>query len=363
MPFFRYKNIKISASAAAVPTERIPVDSYCWINGAETVEKFKAMTGIQEFRRTLPYQTASDLGFVAAKRILEAQNIDRDTIGALVFVAHSTDYRRPATACVLHKRLGLSKNCAAFDISLGCSALVYGLQTVCSMMSNSDIERALLIVGETMTKMVGPKDRSVNMMFGDGGAALLLENDNTCTDEIHILLKTDGNGYNAIIAPAGGFRNMYASQEEMEWPDGNIRTLYNTYMNGTEVFSFTVTDVPKTVKEFLAITNTSVDDYDSFIFHQANRFILKQLCKKLKIPAERMPISLSKFGNTSAAATALTLCDAYGNVSGQSIRTMFCCFGIGLSWGVVSANIRTESVYPILETDELFEEGVINNPF
>ena len=168
MPFFRYKNIKISAAAAAVPTERIPVDSYCWINGAETVEKFKAMTGIQEFRRTLPHQTASDLGFVAAKRILEAQNIDRDTIGALVFVAHSTDYRRPATACVLHKRLGLSKNCAAFDISLGCSALVYGLQTVCSMMSNSDIERALLIVGETMTKMVGPKDRSVNMMFGDG---------------------------------------------------------------------------------------------------------------------------------------------------------------------------------------------------
>lgn len=362
MPFFTYKNIKITAVAASVPTTRISVDSFVDINGEETVEKFKTMTGIKSFHKALPHQTASDFGYAAANRILMEKNIDRGSIGALVFVAHSTDYRRPATACVLHHRLGLSKDCAAFDISLGCSAIVYGLQAACSMMESSDIERALLIVGETMTKMVAPKDRSVNMMFGDGGAAFLLEKDCNCIDEIKISLKTDGSGYSAIIAPAGGFRNMDSPREETEWSDGNVRTLHNIFMNGTEVFSFTISEVPAIVKEFMKKTGTTVDDYDCFAFHQANQFILKQVCKKTKIPAEKMPICLDRYGNTSAPAAAMALCDAYGNIDKETIRTLFCCFGVGLSWGVASVDINASDVFPIFETDEVFEEGFIDKP-
>lgn len=362
MPYFSFKNIKVSAIAASVPTECISVDSFVEQNGSETVEKFKAMTGINSFHKALPHQTASDFGFAAAQKILEEKKVDRASIGALVFVAHSTDYRRPATACVLHHRLGLSKDCAAFDISLGCSAIVYGLQTVCSMMESSDIEKALLVVGETMTKMTSAKDRSVNMLFGDGGAAFLLENNCKDSEAINVLLKTDGDNYNAIIAPAGGFRNMYASREETEWSDGNIRSLHNVFMNGADVFAFSITDVPKTVKEFLERTETTVDDYDCFAFHQANQYILKQICKKTKIPSDKLPICLDRYGNTSAPAAAMALCDAYGTVSDRIIKTMFCCFGVGLSWGVASFNIDASDVYPIFETDEVFEEGYINNP-
>lgn len=362
MPFFVYKNIKISAVAAAVPTECISVDCFSEQNGKENIEKFKTMTGIKSFHKALPHQTASDFGFAAANRILEKKNLERDTIGALVFVAHSTDYRRPATACVLHHRLGLSKDCAAFDISLGCSAIVYGLQTVCSMMSSSDINRALLIVGETMTKMTNPKDRSVNTLFGDGGAAFLLEKNDVYEDAINISLKTDGNGYSTIIAPAGGFRNMYASRDEAVWSDGNIRSLHNVYMNGTDVFTFSISDVPKTIKEFLEKTKTTVDDYDCFAFHQANQYILKQIIKKVKIPSEKMPLCLDRYGNTSAPAAAMALCDAYGLVSENTVKTMFCCFGVGLSWGVASATIAAADIYPIIETDELFEEGFIDKP-
>ena len=362
MPFFSYKNITVSALAAVVPTECVSVDSFIKQNGIETVEKFKSMTGIREFRRSLPHQTASDFGYAAANKILEEKMIDRDSIGALVFVAHSTDYRRPATACVLHHRLKLSKDCAAFDINLGCSAIVYGLQSICAVLESSDIKRALLIVGETMTKMVGPKDRSVNMLFGDGGAAFLLEKDESYEGEIKISLKTDGNGYNAIIAPAGGFRNMYTSQEETEWSDGNIRSLYNIFMNGTEVFSFSISEVPAAIKEFMAKTGTTVDDYDCFAFHQANQFILKQICKKTKIPIEKLPICISKYGNTSAPAAAMALCDAYGETAGETIKTMFCCFGVGLSWGVASLNIEASNIFPIFETNEVFEKGYINKP-
>lgn len=364
MPFFNYQGLKISGIAAAVPTERITLDSFYDKFGEESVKRFSEMTGIKEFRRTRKHQTASDLGYVAAEKILTEKQIDRDSIGALVFVAHSTDYKRPATACVLHRRLRLSKNCAAFDVSLGCSAIVYGLQAVCSMMANSDIEKGLLIVGETLTKMVNPEDRAVSMLFGDGGAAFLIEKDDSIENCIQISLKTDGNGYRSIIAPGGGHRNPDAPHEDMLWPDGNVRSLYNTYMNGTDVFSFTISDVPKTVKEFFTKTETTPDNYDCFAFHQANQFIHKQLSKKLKIPMEKMPICMDRYGNTSAPAAALALCDTFGNVNtDERLRTMFCCFGVGLSWGVASATISKQDIFEIIETDELFEEGIINEPF
>lgn len=361
MPFFRFKNIKISAISSAVPTEIVKVDSFKDRFGDESVDKFKAMTGICEFRKTKEHQTASDLGFVAAEDIIAKKNLDRNEIGALVFIAHSTDYRRPATACVLHKRLQLSKECAAFDVSLGCSAFVYGVQIICSMMQNSDISKGMLIVGETLTKMVNEQDRSTSMLFGDGASAILFEktDDNS---EISALVRSDGTGYKAIIAPAGGFRNMNASTELMEWPDGNRRTLYNTNMNGTDVFSFTISDVPVAIKDFMEKTETTVEDYDCFAFHQANKFIHKQLAKKLKIDKTKMPLCLDRYGNTSAPAIPLLLSDTYGETNGEHVKVMMCGFGVGLSWGVVSADINTDDIYSVLETDEIFEEGIINGP-
>lgn len=362
MPYFSFNNIKIAGVASAVPTTVVKVDSFADQYGQETIEKFKESTGITQYHKTSKHQTASDLGFVAAEKILNEQNVERSTIGALVFVAHSTDYRRPATACVLHKRLNLSKDCAAFDIGLGCSAFVYGMQVVCSMMANSDMESALLIVGESLTKMVHPSDKSVTMLFGDGGAAILLEK----TDEesqIKGMVKSDGNGYKAIIAPAGGFRNMDAPHDVFVWHDGNTRTLYNTIMSGDDVFGFTISDVPRTIKAFLEKTATGVDDYDCLAFHQANQFISKMLCKKLKVDSDKMPLCLDRYGNTSAPAIPLVMCDTYGNDNtNKDLRFLMCGFGVGLSWGVCSAVVNTANIYPVIETDEVFEEGIINSP-
>ena len=361
MPFFQFKNISITGIATAVPTTRVRVSDFKDQFGEEYCQKFIESTGIHEFRKTLEHQTASDLCFVAAEKIIEEKKIDRESIGVLVFVAHSTDYRRPATACVLHHRMRLNKDCAAFDINLGCSAFVYGIQVICSMMQSSNIDKGLLLVGESLTKMTHPKDKSVAMLFGDGGAAVLLEKKEAQT-EISGLLKTDGTGYKAIIAPAGGFRNMNAPRTEFTWPDGNVRTLYNTNMQGEEVFSFTISDVPRTVKQFLTETNTTVDDYDCLAFHQANQFIQKVLVKKLKIIADKMPLCLDRYGNTSAPAIPMVICDTYGNdTSDRNLHFLMCGFGVGLSWGVCSAIINTKDIIPIIETDDIFEEGIINN--
>lgn len=361
MPYFKFNDIKIAGIASAVPTQVIKVDSFIPTFGEETVKKFKTMTGVNEYRKTSDKQTASDLGYAAAEKLLQEKNIDRDTIGALIFVSHSPDYRRPATACVLQKRLEIPTECAAFDINLGCSAFVYGIQTICSLMQSSNIERGLLIVAETISKIANPNDRSTAMLFGDAGSAILLEKEEG-SGTINGLLRSDGNSYKAIIAPAGGFRNMHATSESMIWSDGNERTLYNTNMNGTDVFNFTISDVPKAMKDFLDYTNTNVEDYDCFALHQANKFIHKQISRKLKIPIDKMPLCLDRFGNTSAPAITLTLCDTYGNNNGELINTFTCGFGVGLSWGVVSAKINTDDILTILETDEYFSEGLINSP-
>lgn len=362
MAFFQFENIRISCVAAAVPTQVVRGDDFYDQFGKEAVIKFQESTGVKQFRKAKEHQTASDLCYAAAENIINNECLNRDDIGAIVFIAHSTDYRRPATACVLHKRLGLGKDCVAYDISLGCSAFVYGLNVVCSMMQNSDINKALLLCGETLTKMTNSMDKSVAMLFGDGGSAVLLEKTEEKT-EIKGILKTDGSGYKAIIAPAGGFRNLNATKKDFVWPDGNIRTLYNTTMQGEDVFAFTISAVPRTVKEFFEKTRTTINDYDCLAFHQANHFISQMLCKKLKATPDKMPICLDRYGNPSAPAIPMVLCDTYGHSKeNKDLFFLMCGFGVGLSWGVCSAKIKIKNILPIIETDEVFEEGIINCP-
>jgi 3-oxoacyl-[acyl-carrier-protein] synthase III len=361
MSIFRFSNIKISAIACAVPKNVVRTESFSNLFGEEEVNKFMTMTGITETRRTSKHQTASDLGYRAAEEILSAKNIDRKEIGALIFGTHSPDYRRPASAFTLHKRLGLSLETVVFDISLGCTSMVHGIQVLASLMNSSDIKKGLLIVGDTAAKTVYPKDRASIMIVGDGSAAILLEKTDTA-DPIVTLLRSDGNGYRYLIVPGGGYRNLDASREVTVCPDGNERTLHNSFMMGTSVFTFTISDVPRAIRDFWEITKTNVDSYDCFAFHQANLYILKQIAKKLKIAEEKMPLTLYKYGNTSGASPAITLCETFGSSAGKDMNILLCAFGIGLSWGVSSMRINSSDILPVVEDDSVFEEGIINSP-
>ena len=321
------------------------------------------MTGVISSRKASYHQTTGDLGYAAAEHLIREKGIDKADIGALVVATHSPDYPRPATAFIVQKRLGLSTECACFDISLGCSAVVYGIQVIASMMMQSNITKALLISGDTGSKTVNPHDRSKVMLGGDVGVCLLLERTDQPEDAIHSLVRSDGNGYRYLIVPGGGCRNMTPPREEVMCEDGVGRTLYDSFMRGTSVFTFTVFDVPRIVKDFLAQTDTKIDDYDCFAFHQANLYILKQIAKKAKIPEDKMPITLPKYGNTSGASPVVSLCDRYGeDTDSKDINIMLCGFGIGLSWGVTSFHIAPKDILPIIFDDNVFEEGIINDP-
>lgn len=362
MAFFEYNNIKVSGIACAVPKNVVLTDSYKPIFGAEEVDKFKNMTGVCASHRTSEHQTCSDLGFKAASELLEKKGIDPKEIGAVIFASHSPDYRRPSTAFILQYRLGIPREAVVYDIGLGCSSLVYGMQAVASIMANSsDVNKALLFVGDTAGKSVYSTDRSSAMLFGEAGAVMLLEKENN--SNFKALLRSDGSGYKYMIIPGGGYRNLHASDEVVKCLDGNERTLLNSFIQGTSVFTFTIFDVPRLIKDFWDKTQTTEDDYDVYAFHQANLYILKQIAKKVKIPMEKLPISLDKYGNTSGASAIVTLCDQYGSMQDKrNLKVMSCGFGIGLSWGAVSFEISTEDIFPIIEDDQIFEEGLITNP-
>ena len=363
MAIFNFQGIRIAAMATAMPTHEVRPDDFKEQFGDEEVEKFKKMTGVISSRKASYHQTTGDLGYIAAEKLISEKNINKEDIGALVVSTHSPDYPRPATAFIVQKRLGLSRECACFDISLGCSAVVYGIQVVASMMMSSNIRKALLISGDTGSKSINPRDKSRVMLGGDVGVCLLLERTDNPEDKVESLVRSDGNGYRYLIVPAGGCRNMNPPHEEVMCEDGIERSLYDAFMRGTSVFTFTVFDVPRLVKDFLAQTNTTIDDYDCFAFHQANLYILKQIAKKAKIPEEKMPITLPKYGNTSGASPVVSMCDLYGeDTENKEINVMLCGFGIGLSWGVTSFKINTADILPIIYDDTVFEEGVINDP-
>lgn len=353
--------IKIDGIACAVPKHIQDIDDYREMFGSDTVDKFKSMVGVRQRRVASEKQTSSDLAYIAAEYLIKEKQLCREKIGGVVFVTQTPDYIMPSTACVLANRLGLSKECIAFDVNLGCSGYVYGLNIISSMMNSSNIQECLLLVGDTSNKVIAPNDRSSGMLFGDSGSATLLVK-TSANEKIVGSFRTDGTGFKAIIMPAGAFRNRGMSKERTTWSvDEGVRSDYDLYMNGTDVFSFTISEVPKLLSEFMQEHLQTPDDYDAFVMHQANCFILKQVAKKAKIPFTKIPISMDRYGNTSVTSIPLTLCDAYAGKKMGKLHTMLCGFGIGLSWGAIDTSIESEVLYPIIESDEYYTDGGVSH--
>ena len=359
----RFTNLKIIGISTAVPKNKeIISEKYNDLFGADAVAQFSKTTGVYERRVALENQTSSDLAFVAAERILDHKRVNRGDIGICIYVTQTPDYRIPATACVLHKRIGLSKDCIAFDVNLGCSGYVYGLQIISSLLQTTNCKYGLLLVGDTSNKGIAPKDKSSVMLFGDSGSATLIEKTDVEELPITTAYRTDGDGFKAIIIPAGAYRNRNASHERVMWGDGNERSDYELYMSGVDVFSFTINEVPALINEVAENSQLDMASFDCFAFHQANCYILKQLIKRAKLPKEKMHISMDRYGNTSVTSIPLTLCDRYGNENSSDTKKIFSCgFGIGLSWGVSAFSVNQNDILPIIETDDYYKDGGVSH--
>ena len=214
-------------------------------------------------------------------------------------------------------------------------------------------------MGETASKLVNPNDKSIAMMYGDAGAAILYKKNNGSI--IKTSLYTDGYRFKSIILPAGGFRDMDASHEEYLCSDNIRRTKYDIYMDGVSVFTFSTSDVPKSILEYFEETNTTADSYDHILLHQANQFIIKQISRRIGAAQEQVLISLDRYGNTGGISIPLTICDAFGDDNDMEKKNVLAAgFGIGLSWGITSFEIDPKNILPVLETDSYYKDGIIN---
>jgi 3-oxoacyl-[acyl-carrier-protein] synthase-3 len=347
MAFLTLNNIAIRAIAACVPPKRIFSRDLHYLIPAEEVEKTINSIGIKERRETERDVCASDLCFKAAEKLLKDNNIDRNSIDVLLFLSQLPDYKIPATAPILQQRLGLPKTTAALDLSLGCSGYVYGLATAMSFANTNDINRVLLLVGETFTKIVNKYDKVNAPLYGDAGTATLIEKSEST--KTLITLYSDGTSKNSVIIKAGEARmpatadNLQAKEQE----EGNIRSDNEVYMDGMDVFNFALSVVPKSIKEICNLANVELNDVDKLILHQANKFMTDFIVKRLKYPLEKASYCLDKYGNTSSASIPLTISS---ELAGQKPeKVILCGFGAGLSWGTAFVNLEKCNISPVIE--------------
>ncbi len=344
-----FHNVRISGIACAVPERKVLTDSFKGKFGETVVERFKQTVGIESRYLANEKQTASDLCYVAAEHLMKSKGLSGNDIDALIFITQTPDYTRPSTAFVLHKRLGIRQDCMVFDINLGCSAFVNGVYLLAGLIESGTIKRALMLIGDAGAIYEPVNDeKSFHMMFGDAGSATLLEQG---TDTIYGMIRSDGAGYKSIITPVPGFRFIGCSPND--YPSLRKK------MDGDEVFLFTITKVPQLFKEFYQYFDVSSDDYDYFILHQANLMILNQIRKKMKLPEEKVPISLTKYGNTDGVSVPVGIVDLCERLeNSQNLRLFTSAFGVGLSWGIIAFQINSEDILPMIYTDDYYTEGI-----
>ena len=349
MAFLLYNHIGIRAISACVPSQIEYNKDLGYFMTEEEIQKAIQNIGIEERRMAEKDVCASDLCFKTAEKLIEDNNIDKSTIDALIFVSQTSDYHQPATAPILQHRLGLSKNTLSFDINLACSGYVYGLSTAYAYASQQGINRVLLLVGETMSKIVSRYDKVNTPLFGDAGTATLIKKGDYGRSVFS--LHSDGSGCEVMMIPDGGFRNPTSVESLIEEIDanGDRRNREQFRMDGMAVFNFGMSEEPRDIKNLLAEAGLDLSQLDLLIYHQANKFMTDFFTKWLKFDKTKTPYSIKKFGNTSSASIPLTIVTELKNKYPDRKNVILSGFGAGLSWGSVLLDLTECKISELIE--------------
>ena len=335
MAIVSYNNVGITALAACVP-KRV-IDNYHYgldMFSEEEAHSIVNKIGIRERRFADDDVCASDLCYAAAERLLNDNGIDRSEIDLLVFVSHSADYHMPATAIVLQHRLGLPLSTMAFDVAFGCSGFINGMSIVYSMMERQGLRKALLLVGETCSRVFSKKDRATAFIFGDGGSVAFIERD-AKFGASHFSLNSDGERGDYIMTTAGGCRNRTSAEtlkEKVVDEYGSLRSDQQGWMKGMDVFSFVLEEIPRDVKRLAEASGVDIHALDYYLFHQANGFINGFLARKLKLDAAKIPSNIDRFGNTSSVSIPLLLTSELKDKMQGEKHLLLSAFGVGMAW-------------------------------
>lgn len=349
MTVIRYNNVGIKAISACVPKR---IASNYELNNlfpSDYLDKLIHSIGIKEKRIADEDVCASDLCFKAATQLMKDNNIEPGSIDLLLFLSQTPDYIVPATSPILQYRLGLPDTTACLDISLACSGFIYALSTAFAYASSSGINRVLLLVGDTFSKIVNPLDKVNYPLYGDAGTACLIEKGEY--DESCFILTSGGEGAEVVTVPYGGYRNPVTADSliSKEREEGNFRRDIDITMDGMSTFNHAVSVLPKGIKQILQETGHTAEEIDYLISHQANKFMIDFIVKRIKFDPAKVPFCLSKYGNTSSPSVPLTIAsELEGKLDGEKKIVLS---AIGAGWTVATAFMTTKDVYvsPVTE--------------
>ncbi|MBF0288095.1 MAG: ketoacyl-ACP synthase III [SAR324 cluster bacterium] len=340
--------VTIRSIAAAVPKDEVDLTELYGIYGTDDVDRIMALNGISHVRLAPEELCTSDLCEAASRALLNEENLE--TVDGIVFVSQTPDYILPATSALLQHRLGLSQDTVIFDLNSGCPGYVYGLYQASLLVASGSCQNVLVCVGDVITRYVNPLDRSSRMVFGDGGSASVVSKG---TGNIAFGFRTDGSGGEHLIIPAGGCRyplNEDSGMVEVK-TDGNMRSDEDIYMNGLDVMNYAVREVPQITENLLQKMGWKSSEIGLFGFHQANRFMLDNLRKIMKLPKESVPITMGKLGNTGSASIPLMLSQEHRRLANENRlqKTVLCGFGVGLSCAAAALDLSQTKILDFIE--------------
>lgn len=340
---------RIAGVAAAVPSRVVRNDYFHELVGNErAAQRLFGSIGVRERRWAPAGQTALDLCVAASERLLSDGNFERRSIDAIVMVTQSPDFLiSPASACVAQSRLGLSRQTLCFDVNQGCTGYIYGLSISKGLVAAGLATRVLLLTGDTLSRLCDPADAGTVLLFGDAGAATLVEASDTPGIQ-EFYFETDGSGWKVLATPVGGSRwptldNYRTSASEDVRGCFRYPTLVN--MNGEEVFAFCMQNVPRLVQATLSANELTTEDVTHSVFHQANYMMIEALRRKCGLLKESFLTSIDSFGNTTVASIPVTLCAEAGRLRAGS-RCLLAGFGVGLSLAGTVVQIDDRVLFP-----------------
>lgn len=303
-----------------------------------SVDKIAKKVGISERHIAAEDETAGDMAYNAAEKLIQENGIKRDSIDFVLLCTQSPDYFLPSTSCIIQSRLGLPTKCGAFDFNLGCSGYEYGLAVAKGLIVSGVAKNVLLLTAETYNKHIHPRDKGNRTIFGDGASASLISSDGFAKIG-DFVLGSDGSGYDRLIHKTGAMRHYRPLNDYHEDENGTPLSSDHLFMDGKAIFDFTSDIVPPMIEETLAKHQLKMVDVDLFVFHQANRYMINYLRKLMEIDKEKFYVFMETVGNTVSSTIPIALCEAKkeGRLHGNVVLAGF---GVGLSYGATLLKIE-----------------------
>lgn len=351
--------MRLVGLSGAVPKTKVPSSLAYEKFAKDDVDRVVKNIGVLEHREAMPGTTAADLCIAATQPLLDKIGWDKSTVDGIIFITQSPDFFLPGTAHRIQNELKLSDRVFCFDVNLGCSGFSHGLLIAQGMIAGGLMKRALLMCGEVTTDTIRPSVKNLvhhhdlgnALLFGDAGTVCALEASAGPSSITGAMWGADGSGMSLISVPGGAFRCFWSPEllEAKADEQGILRRPLDLRINGAAIFNFTIRRVPGLCTEALNRAGWKLEDVDQVLFHQANKFILDFLRKKMGVPEEKVAFSIEEYGNTSSASIPLTMITRLADKLQGRLRTLSVGFGSGLSWSAVAMETENVAVVPLIE--------------